>query len=75
MTQIDYEIAAFYKAILHLFLASGALEPLAVNILWTPLPPHYEPGSNETIPLNIEDNQAPHKTFCVYTEETIIKCT
>jgi len=25
MTQIDYEITKFYKAILHLFLALGAL--------------------------------------------------
>ena len=27
MAQIDYEIITFYKAILHLFLASGALPP------------------------------------------------
>jgi len=29
MTRIDYEITTFYKAILHLFLASGVLPPIS----------------------------------------------
>ena len=34
----------------------------ATNILRVSLPPHYELGSNVAIPLNTEDNQAPHPT-------------
>jgi len=72
MTQIDYEITTFYKAILHLFLALGALSPiprrggglpkitvapqtpLAAQILWATLPPHYKLGNNAVITLNKE---------------------
>ena len=72
MVQIDYEITTFYKTILHLFLALGALPPIplpggspkghppwtphAVNILRLVFLLHYELGSNAVIPLNTEDN-------------------
>ena len=36
--------------------------PLAVQILWANLSPHYKLGSNAVIPLNKEDNEAPHPT-------------
>ena len=79
MAQIDYEITIFYKAILHIFLASGALplNPCQIGahkiiigppnaIKWVEFPPHYELGFNAVIPMNKEDNRAPHPTIPIW---------
>ena len=65
MAQIDKKLLYFYKEILHMFLASGALPPP-----WTPQAtfnyrqrcwPINVQGSNAMI-QNKQDNQAPHPT-------------
>ena len=46
----------------HIIQQNKEIQPTA-DPLQFPLCSHYEMGSNAAIPLNNEDNQAPHPTF------------